>query len=311
MKKLFLCTMILCASAMFNSCDKDANVVPHVNMPKRSVFPSLYIGKCYCYPMDDGDLWLHKFYPGYYKEDWQKTEPELFDSLKEVTQHEPLGYENLRILCNIVGEGRELGLTNKAYAEYDRLLQKVANKVLLPYEKQEALVKKWHSEGNDDYLGFESFFFSARLAGGITITSNKVLFGQEAGTNLSDHFSVEAPSKCLPLGTLPDFDFLFWYDAEKRPERVNAFFADNTWLQRNYAIRFADIPDEQYDALTLTIQLHVTYDDWAVYYRDNLSKCPQEENVLTFTCEAQFGEVSDFEERYSQYWAENWSMEKW
>lgn len=73
----------------------------------------------------------------------------------------------------------------------------------------------------------------------------------------------------------------------------------------------ADIPNEQYDEMALTIQLHVTYDDWAVYYRDNLSECPHEELTLTFTCKAKFGEVSDFGQRYNQYLAENSDLEHW
>ena len=304
---------MLCASFIFSSCEKSDPIGPGVE-PILCILECKGIDNCYSYIMDDKDLWLYKTRSLYYNKQWRENSPEDYNSLKESVQHEPLGYENLRILCNVNGktyQREENGEKIPSNSNYYNLLKQVTYKVWLSPTEKEEFTKDWTIEENGYDTHLDSHFYTVRISDGITITADKPLFGQEAGTDLSEHFSVEGPSMCLPKGTLQNFDFLFWYDTEERPERVKDFFVNDTWLQPKYAIRFADIPEEQYEDITLSIQLHVTYDDWKTYYDKQLAECPQKEEVISFTCKVQFGKVSDFEQRYDQYVDENSFVTSW
>lgn len=98
--------------------------------------------------------------------------------------------------------------------------------------------------------------FTAFINGDLTITCDKTLFGEKPGTNLLPYFSVFSQSPCLPIGVEnPKFLYNF---GETISTEATKFFAKETWLQPEYYLQFAKIPDEKYEELTLCISIPMT-----------------------------------------------------
>lgn len=95
--------------------------------------------------------------------------------------------------------------------------------------------------------------FTAYLNGELSITCDKILFGQQPGTNLSSYFTVSAKSPCIPLG-IENPKLLYKY-GEELPIEVPKLLTKGTWLQPEYNLQFAKLPDEKYEDLTLYVTL--------------------------------------------------------
>lgn len=95
--------------------------------------------------------------------------------------------------------------------------------------------------------------FTAYTTGEVSITCDKMLFGEEPGTNLSSYFTMTANNGCIPSGVdNPKLCYDFFDD---KPTVMRDFFPDSVWLQPEYYLHFDIFPPEQYDSLTLTLTI--------------------------------------------------------
>ena len=95
--------------------------------------------------------------------------------------------------------------------------------------------------------------FTSYINGELSITCDKVLFGEQPGTNLSLYFTVSAESPCIPIGI--ENPKLLYEFGEELPVEVQKLFAKGTWLQPEYFLQFAKLPSEKYEDLTLHVTL--------------------------------------------------------
>lgn len=97
--------------------------------------------------------------------------------------------------------------------------------------------------------------FTAFINGDFSITCDKIIFGEQPGTNLISYFSVFSKSPCVPIGVdNPHFLYNF---GEDRPKEAEKLFLKETWLQPEYHLEFSKQPDEKYEELTLFITLPI------------------------------------------------------
>ena len=94
---------------------------------------------------------------------------------------------------------------------------------------------------------------TAYTDGEVSITCDKTLYGEAPGTNLSKHFKVRFPFKCLPVGVV-DSKLLYGYDDEM-PTEMSKIFVNEAWLRPGYDFVFTDPPSERYDELTLYLTM--------------------------------------------------------
>lgn len=104
------------------------------------------------------------------------------------------------------------------------------------------------------------FFYTSYINGDVALTCDKVLFGHQPGDDLSSHFVVIPANSCLPVGwEQPHMQYSFG-DADKLLDGICMadFFLKESWVQFEYLIKFSEIPQEQYDEVTLTLSLPVS-----------------------------------------------------
>lgn len=93
--------------------------------------------------------------------------------------------------------------------------------------------------------------FTAYLNGELSITCDKILFGEQPGTNLISYFTVTPTTPCIPIG-IENPKFLYDF-GEEIPTEAPKLFIKETWLQSEYHLRFAKQPSEKYEDLTLHV----------------------------------------------------------
>lgn len=122
-------------------------------------------------------------------------------------------------------------------------------------------------EDMKDFLKHESVawpdLFTAYTNGEVTITCDKVLYGEEPGTNLHEHFLVTSASACLPVGI--ENPKLLYAFGDEIPTDMSKFFVDESWLQPEYYLEFADSPSEQYEELTLCLSIPMVVENCRNY----------------------------------------------
>ena len=98
-------------------------------------------------------------------------------------------------------------------------------------------------------------FFTSYVNGDVQLTCDKVLFGQQPGENLSQHFTVTPPYYFLPVGRdTPKVQYGFTDSDQLRAGvRMPDFFTKDSWMQFSYLIKFIEEPTEQYDEITFTL----------------------------------------------------------
>lgn len=107
--------------------------------------------------------------------------------------------------------------------------------------------------------------FTAYANGEVSVTCDKILFGEKIGTNLSSYFSISAESACIPIGI--ENPRLLYDFGQKIPNNLSEFFVRGTWLQPKYILQFAKQPSEKYEELTLYISVPILIEhmrDYAV-----------------------------------------------
>lgn len=318
MKPFLKFAVLLFASIQFCACNNDdPGDALDVNPYQPALVDPDGLGGRFCYVLDDADLYSLKVYSGRFNKISRKSNEAFWDSIDATIRHEALSYQNIRILLShrndgTLGSDEEITKeieegTTKLYAYKKDILKKLG----LSEQQYTALMKK-RQNGTllEKCCPQSATFVTAFHTGGASITANKTLFGKEPGTNLIEHFMVEGPNFCLPKGTLKDFGFVFWYDEAPVSMRAQDFFAKGTWLQKSHALWFADIPEEKYEYVTLTINLPVTCQYLRRYFFEGLNEIPMEEKTFTFRCTIHFGEISSFDEMYEKLYAENNQL-KW
>ena len=110
-------------------------------------------------------------------------------------------------------------------------------------------------ESYNNYEGIRGWpvLFTAYLNGDLSITCDKVLFGEQPGTNLSSYFTVSSKSDCVPVG-IENPQILYDF-GEEIPREVPKLFVKGTWLQPDYWLDFLEPPVEKYEELTLYLSL--------------------------------------------------------
>ncbi len=123
----------------------------------------------------------------------------------------------------------------------------VKEKSLFIYERYENYIIERQEE-----IGWPDLF-TAYTNGDLSITCDKILFGEQPGTNLSSYFTVSSKSPCVPIGI--ESPRILYDFGEQIPTDVSRLFMKGTWLQPEYDFRFAKQPAEKYEELTLYISL--------------------------------------------------------
>ncbi len=289
--KAFLLTIVLFLLA----CNKEEY---EMIGPFAGSAPALYdagrVQNVVCYAMDTVDLRLQR--EGYFNP--TPDEAKRFDSIRQAAVHLPMSYDNvcIRFALRTSEDMLEMSYNSekekKGVEKYNQFVQKVSNKVRPSISQRQELEQLLASQGVMNIRGLYPFFFTARITGAPIITASRVLFGQQAGTDLSSHFVVEGASLALPQGAFTDFGFFFWYDAVERPTSLSDYFAQDTWLQSSYVFRFRDVPEEEYEDLTLNISLPVACEYWYEYYRMGLNEVRREQRTLEASSVVRIGQIS-------------------
>lgn len=94
---------------------------------------------------------------------------------------------------------------------------------------------------------------TAYLNGELSITCDKILFGEQPGTNLISYFTASGSSGCIPIG-IENPKILYDF-GEEIPTEAPKLFIKETWLQQFYHLRFAKQPNEKYEDLTFHVSL--------------------------------------------------------
>ena len=138
--------------------------------------------------------------------------------------------------------------------------------------------------------------FTAYTNGEVSITCDKVLFGEEPGTNLDKYFNVnkgltDLDSRCLPVGI--ENPRMLYNFGEEIPSDMDKFFVKGTWLQPQYYLQFKDLPTEKYDELTLSVTFpmireHVRNYAVAKYRGETVTSPKLTEDVFKADCPIKF-----------------------
>ena len=129
-------------------------------------------------------------------------------------------------------------------------------------------------------------FFTAYINGEVMITCDKVLFGEEPGANLCEHFGVHQGTRCLPVGI--DNPILLYNYGDQMPTVMSDYLPIGAWVQPYYFLEFDSQPSERYDSITLHLTLPLLMEhvrDYAVeLYRGNNSGKIYTEEVFKADC---------------------------
>jgi len=105
--------------------------------------------------------------------------------------------------------------------------------------------------------------FTAYTNGEVSITCDKTLYGEEPGTNLSEHLSVISMIECLPVGVV-DSKLLYSF-GDEIPTKMSKLFVNEAWLRPEYYLEFINQPSEKYDELTFYLTMPVILEHTRAY----------------------------------------------
>ena len=133
-------------------------------------------------------------------------------------------------------------------------------------------------------------FITAYINGDVVITCDKVLYGQEPGTNLSGHLRVLSGTQCLPVGI--ESPSLLYNYGDQMPTVMSEYLPTGAWLQPDYWLEFDNQPSEKYDNITLHLTLPLLIEhsrDYAVeLYKGNNASIKYTEHVFNADCTINF-----------------------
>ena len=283
MRKLFHLLSLMVLGLSVHSC-AEYDEQPLTEAP---VTPILYdvrwLEETKCFTMDDIDVGLFKSVRNHAAGWWER--PEYYDSVFAAPERQPLSYENLTIMFYQAAQGGSLNDCTPLPLRKD--IDRVAQAATMNMNAQDKFIRS-------SLVGKEWAFAAARINGKASITADRTLYGQPAGSNLSEHFTVEGRSQGVPKGEFTNFLVL---NFENTPSKMDEYLAQGTWLQLLYALRMADIPEERYDEVNFTVSLPVEYELWW----KSQPKVETEPHVLSAQCTAHFGKISDFKNEYREF----------
>lgn len=100
------------------------------------------------------------------------------------------------------------------------------------------------------------YLFTAYVNGKVTITCDKVLFGKEAGEDLSEHFRIKPVDlDFMPVGIESPYLLYNFYD--DLPKYMNEFFVEESWINDVYYLDMPVAPEEKYDELTFHLTMPI------------------------------------------------------
>ena len=191
-------------------------------------------------------------------------------SWNNMCEMEALAIKEDIITYNNVHVGFATYATERGYANTES--DSIFNKRVIPIVR--SLIKQMEPNIRD-YKKHSGFLFSHSMVdSSISITADKTLFGRLPGEELSDKFLI---STSAPY-------FRVWYSTFEPIDSgisgfgltANAFFIKGMAFAQSrvanglYEITFANIPEEQYDDLTVRITIPVVvYINKLAYYRGN------------------------------------------
>lgn len=135
-------------------------------------------------------------------------------------------------------------------------------------------------------------FYTAYTNGEVTITCDKVIFGEAPGTNLTKHFVIYGPDNgcIIPMGVeSPESHYTFF---ENPATLMSERFPVGVWLQPKYTMQFQTFPEEKYESITLRLTMpliieHTT--EYAVETYKGKNPTPKfTEEVFTAECPIKF-----------------------
>lgn len=237
---------LLAASLLLCACNKDENEQKEVrnydsyNPPHEGMMmDAAYITKLELYIMDKEILWLSGFYiPAVYLNEYTRKDREpLFSDFSSVKM-----YAVFEKSGNGIPNDTSQIAKNINNLVYDWFFSKTD--FILEQYRQSQIPSEW------------PVFFTSYINEGVQLTCDKVLFGQQPGEDLSQHFKVTPPYYYLPVGReQPGVQYSFVdEDTLRAGVPMPDFFTKDSWMQSAYLIRFIDEPSERYDNLTFTIK---------------------------------------------------------
>lgn len=140
----------------------------------------------------------------------------------------------------------------------------VAKDVDAYYKQRTAFIYSEYLSHFDKALNGWTVFLNAYINGKVCVTCDKVLFGEEAGTDLSKYFRIYSEAYCMPVGI--ENPKLLYNFGDEMPEFMCDFFPAEAWFQDSYTIEFASVPEEKYDELTFTLNLPLKIDYVRSYF---------------------------------------------
>jgi hypothetical protein len=140
----------------------------------------------------------------------------------------------------------------------------------IAYDKQKsAFILEDYKDYNRKYaptsIASWPAYYMACFNGEVTLTCDKILFGEAPGTNLSKYFTIIAESECMPVGLEnPTLRYRF---GDTLPTIMADLLVDGSWVQVKYFLEFAEQPTEKYDELTLTLTTPMTLERVGAYVK--------------------------------------------
>ena len=161
------------------------------------------------------------------------------------------------------------------------------------YRQKTAFIYREYQTHMDKALNGWTYFLTAYVNGDVSITCDKVLWGEEAGTDLKKHFNIYSAAYCMPVG-IENPTLLYNYgEMQENMMNMSDFFPMEAWLQDSYEMYVSSEPEERYDEITFTLTLPVkiehTYDYILAKYRGNEdAELKTTEKVFTPQCTVKF-----------------------
>ena len=157
------------------------------------------------------------------------------------------------------------------------------------YKEKSMFILEAYNEYNKTGVTGWPDVFTAYATEDITITCDKVLFGEQPGTNLTSHFALRSDVFCVPV-EVEEPKLLYGFG--ETPTRMSDLLVKGAWLQNEYYMEFAEQPAEKYDELTLSLScpmlLEHTRDLAAAKYKGTELASKYSEKVFTSKCLIKF-----------------------
>ena len=160
------------------------------------------------------------------------------------------------------------------------------------YRQKTAFICSEYNKHRDKALNGWTFFETAYINGEVSITCDKVLWGEEPGTDLKKHFYIYSAAYYMPVG-IENPKLLYNYGEMPENISMSDFFPMEAWLQYSYEMELISEPEERYDELTFTLTMPVkiehTHDYFLAKYMGNEdAELKTTEEVFTSQCTVKF-----------------------